>query len=258
MSDYLMRGAAPFSAEEWARIDVMAVMVLKSMLVGRRFVDLVGPLGWGVENVPLTGFEVVDGAAVAKDAVYLPLKEISSEFVIKAKQMAIAAQTPFALDLGAVAMAAIMLAKEEDKQVVLGLLEAGQHNTVALGDWNEFGAAFKAVATAVAKLQNTGFDAPHALVLNPIMFAQLAGSMQQGREELEMVEEIVKGGIFQSPVIPEDKVLVVSPKAWNFDMVVGQDAVTAYVGNVGMDQRLRLFESLVLRVKLPGAICVLA
>lgn len=73
-----------------------------------------------------------------------------------------------------------------------------------------------------------------------------------------MVEEIVKGGIFQSPVMPVDKVLVVSPKAWNFDLVVGQDAITAYVGNVGMDQRLRLFESLVLRVKLPGAICVLA
>jgi uncharacterized linocin/CFP29 family protein len=221
-------------------------------------VDLVGPLGWGVENAPLTGFDVVDGAAVAKDAVYLSLKEISSEFMIKAKQIAIAAQTPFSLDLGAVAIAAIMLAKEEDKLVVLGLLEAGQGNSVSLGDWNKFGSAFKAVATAVAKLQNTGFDAPHALVLNPITFAQLAGSMQQGREELEMVKEIVKGGIFQSPVMPVDKVLVVSPKAWNFDMVVGQDAVTAYVGNVGMDQRLRLFASLVLRVKLPGAICVLA
>lgn len=258
MSDYLMRGAAPFSAEEWAKIDAMAVMVLKSTLVGRRFVDLVGPLGWGVENAPLTGFKVVDGTAVALDAVYLPLKEINREFMIKAKQMAVAAQTPFALDLGAVAIAAIDLAKEEDKLVILGLLEAGHKNAIALGDWDVFGAAFKAVATAIAELQNTGNDAPYALVLNPIKFAQLAGSMQQGREELEMVEEIVKGGIFQSPVMPKDKVLVVSPRSWNFDMVMGQDAVTAYVGNVGMDQRLRLFESLVLRVKLPGAICVLA
>jgi uncharacterized linocin/CFP29 family protein len=257
MGDYLMRSAAPFSAEEWAKIDAMAVMVLKSTLVGRRFVDLVGPLGWGVENAPLTGFTIVDGAAVAQEAVYLPLKEISSEFIIKAKQMAIAAQTPFALDLGAVALAAIKLAKEEDNLVVLGLLDAAQNKT-ALGDWDVFGAAFKAVATAAALLQNTGNDAPYALVLNPIKYAQLAGSMQQGREELEMVEEVVKGGIFQSTVMPANKVLVVSPKAWNLDMVVGQDAITAYVGNVGMDQRLRLFESLVLRVKLPKAICVLA
>src|SRR5450756_1750650 len=168
MSDYLMRGAAPFSAEEWAKIDAMAVMVLKSTLVGRRFVDLVGPLGWGVENAPLTGFKVVDGTAVALDAVYLPLKEINREFEIKAKQMAVAAQTPFALDLGAVAIAAIELAKEEDKLVVLGLLEAGHKNAIALGDWDVFGAAFKAVSAAVAKLQIDGNDAPYALALNPI------------------------------------------------------------------------------------------
>lgn len=258
MTDYLMRGAAPFSPEEWARIDAMAVKVLKSALVGRRFVDLVGPLGWGVENAPVTGFDVVDRAAVAQGTVYLPLTEISAEFIITAKQMAIAAQTPFALDLGAVAIAASSLAKQEDRLVVLGLLEAGQSNTAALTDWAEFGFAFRAVASAIAKLQNDGFDAPYALVLNPVKYAQLAGSTQQGRNELKMVEEIVKGGIFQSPVMPEEKVLVVSPKAWNFDMVVGQDAVTAYVGNVGLDQRFRLFESLVLRVKLPGAICVLA
>lgn len=258
MSDYLLRNAAPFSAELWASIDDMVVEVLKSTLVGRRFVDMVGPLGWGVEMAPLTGFEHVDGASVAKDAVYIPLKEISAEVVIKAKQIAIAAATPFALDLGAVAMAAVSLAKEEDKLVVLGLLDAGKKNTVALGDWDVFMNPFKAVAAAAARLRATGFDAPYTLVLSPAKYAQLASSMQQGRKEIEMVEKVLGGGIFQCPSMPDDKVMVVSPKRWNFDMVVGQDAITAYVGNMGLDHRLRIFETLALRVKLPGAICVLA
>ncbi len=258
MDALLMRDAAPFSSIVWAQIDEMVVNVLKSMLVGRRFIDLVGPLGWGIENAPLTGFTAIDGAPMAKDPVYVPLAELSADAVIKAKQLASAEDTPFALDLGAVALAAINLAREEDKIIIHGLLDAGKKNTAALGDWNVFGAAFKAVAAAAAKLQNSGFDAPYVLVLNPARYAQLAGSMQQGREELEMVEHLVSGGIFQSPVMPEDKVLVLSPKSWNMDMVVGQDAVTAYTGNAGMNQCLHLFETLALRVKLPGSIFVLA
>jgi len=258
MSDFLLRDAAPFSPETWAKIDGMVVEVLKSSLVGRRFVDMVGPLGWGVEIAPLTGFDKIDGAAVAKDALYIPLKELSAEVVIKAKQLAISAATPFALDLGAVAMAAVTLAKEEDKLVVLGLLDAGKKNTVAMGDWDVFMNPFKAVVAATAKLRTTGFDGPYALVLSPAKYAQLASSMQQGRKELDMVEKVLGGGILQCPIMPDDKAMVVSPKGWNFDMVVGQDAVTAYIGNEGLDHRLRIFETLALRVKLAGSICVLA
>jgi len=190
--------------------------------------------------------------------VYIPLKEISADAIIKAKQLAMAANTPFNLDLGAIAMAAMSLAKQEDKMILFGLLDAGKKNTAPLGDWSVLGEAFKSIATATAKLQNDGFDAPYVLVLNPVKYAQLAGLMQQGRKELEMVEHLVKGGIFSSPVMPEDKVLVLSPKNWNMDMVVGQDAITAYTGNMGMNQCLHLFETLALRIKLPGAICVLA
>lgn len=38
------------------------------------------------------------------------------------------------------------------------------------------------------------------------------------------------------------------------DLAVAQDMITAYVGPEGMDHRFRVLESLVLRVKQPGAI----
>ena len=38
-------------------------------------------------------------------------------------------------------------------------------------------------------------------------------------------------------------------------LVVAQDLTTAYLGNEDLDHRYRVMESLVLRVKRPGAIC---
>ena len=216
MVDFLMREAQHMSAEVWAQIDEMVVTVVKKNLIGRRFLPLVGPLGWGVEQTPLFGFEEADGAAVAKEAVYLPLQELREEFMLRAKHLAMAAAGPFALDLGAVAIAATKLAKAE-----------------------------------------AGYDGPYALVLSPAMYARLASLMSTGRREMEMVEKLVKVGIFQSTGMPEDAALVLSPQAWNIDLVVGQDVVTAYVGNEGLDHRFRVFETLALRVKRAGAVCLL-
>jgi len=257
MSDYLQREMAPFGPDLWAKIDEMVVTVAKRTLVARRFVELVGPLGWGIEMAPKFGFATEGGAAVASDPQYLPLKEIQAEFVLKAKQLAIADKTPFGLDLGAVAIAAMNLAKEED-ELIIGSLVKQAKSTSELGNWAMPVDPFQAVATATAKLLAGGFAGPYALVLSPEMYARLAGLIQQGMRAMEMVEKLVKGGIFQySGKALGEQALVLSLGAWNFDLVVGQDIATAYLGNEGLDQKFRIFETLALRVKLPGAICVL-
>lgn len=257
MSDYFMRDAAPFCADTWAKIDDMVVTVAKKNLIGRRLLSLVGPLGWGVELAPKFGFTQEDGAdVVAGEAQYLKLGEVSAEFIITAKQLLMAEQTPFGLDLGAVATAVSRLARQEDEVLIGGLLrEAGSH--AALGDWETLGGPFKAIADAIAALQNKGVDGPFALVLSPAMFARLASLMSHGRRELEMVSELVEDGLFQSRNMPDDQALLLSPQPWNTDMVVGQDIVTSYLGNEGLDHRCRVFETLTLRVKRPEAICIL-
>ena len=256
MNEYLMRDAAPFGEEGWQKIDEMVVRVAKKNLVGRRFVELVGPLGWGVEVAPTFSFIQIDDTDVATDSTeYLALQELSQEFVLKAKHLAIAQQTPFSPDMGAVAIAATRLAKCEDRMVLDGLLETAQE--LALGEWDQMGGAFKAISGATAALRQGSFDAPYVVVMSPAMYATLAGHMQQGRRELEMVSKLAEGGLFQSAVMHEGQVLVASPQAWNFDLVVGQDIVTAYAGNERLDHRFRIFETLVLRVKRTGAVCVL-
>lgn len=259
MSDYLMREAAPFGPDVWAKIDDMVVTVVKKVLVARRFIPLVGPLGWGVEWAPKFGFTVEEGAFVAQEkAEYISLVELQKEFMLKAKHMAMAAQTPFGLDLGAAAIAATELAKAEDHLILLeGLVQVA---TVGeLGDWSHVAGPFKAIAQAIAQMQTKGCDGPFAVVLGAMKYAELASLMQPGHgmRALEMVEKLAKAGVFPYAQMPENQVLVVSPQAWNMDLVVGQDVVTSYTGNVGLDQSFRVFETIALRVKRPEAVMLL-
>ena len=257
MSDYLMREGAPFDEETWAKIDETVVTEVRNTLVGRRFIGLVGPLGWGIEVAPMSGFVEVDGGGVAAGTTeYLRLTQLEQEFLLRAKHLAIADQTPFCMDLGAAALAAAKLAKAED-ELVVGQLLREPKVTEALGDWSAMGGPFKAVASGTARLRKEGFDAPYAVVMSPGMYARMASLMEHGRRELEMVERLAQAGVFQYPAMTDDQVLVVSARPWNLDLVVGQDVVTAYVGNEGLDHRFRIFETLALRVKRPGAICVL-
>lgn len=258
MSDYLMRDAAPIGPAVWAKIDEMVVTVVTKNLTGRRFLTLVGPLGWGVEQAPLFGFEEADGAAVASDTVgYAALQELRAEFLLKAKHLSMADAGPFALDLGAVAIAATQLAHAEEKAVLGGLIQAAGAKA-PLGDWDVIGGPFQAIASAQAAMRVAGYDGPYALVLGPAMYARLVSLMSQGRREIEMVKKLVEEGIFQAATMADGQALLLSPQPWNMDLVVGQDVVTAYLGNEGLDHRFRIFETLALRVKRAGGICVLS
>lgn len=258
MSDYLMRQDAPITEETWAAIDEMVYSVVKKILVGRRVIDLVGPLGWGVEVAPLFAFTDEDGVAIATPTTeYVRLEEIAQEFMLRGKQIAISRQSPYGMDLGAAALAATRLAKAEDGIVIGGLARLAECSG-ELGDWDTMGGPFRAVAEAIAQLRATGFDGPFAAIMSPAMYARLASLFMQGRRELVQVESILSAGIYQStdPAVAE-QVLVLSPQPWNMDLVVGQDVTTAWLGNEGLDQHFRVFESLVLRLKRPGAVCVL-
>ncbi len=256
MSGYLLRDDAPLSEAVWKQIDEMVATVVTKNLVGRRIVPLVGPLGWGVEVAPLSGFAGADEGYVADTGEYVKLKQLESGFRLRLKQLAMAEQTPYGLDLGAVASAAAALAKEEDAKIIGGLLaKAGQ---AALGDWSVPNGPFGAVAAAVATMRGNGFDGPFALVMSFGMYAKLASLMDHGQREIKAVEKLVEAGIFASAAIGDDQALLLSPQPWNMDMVVGQDIATAFVGNEGLDLAFTILETLALRVKRPQAALLLS
>jgi uncharacterized linocin/CFP29 family protein len=262
MSDYLMRDDAPFSGEEWEKIDNLVVGVAKKLLVGRRFIHLTGPLGMGVPTVPL----VTGGKTDATERKFLALRLIHEDFHLSWRDIETSQKLGLPLELGPAGAASAACARAEDKLIFHGDLEEGYegllnaqgHNAVPLADWDEPLMPFENVVAATETLVSAGFYGPFAAVLSPALYSKTQRVAKgTGRLLSKLIKGVAKGGLFRSPVLTENQALVVAQGPQNLDLVVGQDLITAYLGPEDMDHTFRLMESVVLRIKQPGAICVL-
>jgi len=275
MSDYLMRADAPLSEEEWAQVDHVVEHAAKAMLVGRRFITLTGPLGPGTLAVPV--FKVCTGhgecdcddescgcgegectcsATHISGRELIPMEIIENDLVLSWRDVAANRQLGLGLELGPAGAAAAACARAEDEHIFDALLTAEGRNTVALQDWDEPGTALENVVQATERLVEAGFYGPYALVVSPALYAKTQRVFHgMGRTVGKLIGEIVEGGMFRSPILRANEGLVLSLGAHNLDLVIAQDLTTAYMGNDGLDHLYRVMESLVLRVKRPGAIC---
>ena len=248
MSEYLMRDAAPLADEEWEAIDAVVVSAASEFLVGRRFLDLVGPFGAGMELVPV-------GAGEARK--HIPLSVIEQSFMLLWRDIEASRKVNVPLELGPAAKAAMACAKMEDDMILGGLWEAAD-KAVALGDWTKAEAALADVVSATEKLFADDFFGPYALVLSPMLYSQTQrAAPSMGRIVGKLIKDVAEGGLYRSPLLGGKQGLVLSLGAYNFDLVVGQDLVTAYEGNNGLDHSFRVLETAALRIKRSGAICKL-
>jgi len=265
MEHILMRSAAPLSLAQWELIDKTVKEVAGTILVGRRFLQLYGPLGYGVYTVPFYSYKKEEETLRAECLKPLPLVEISTDFVITARDLdSFERGLPF--DVGPVAGAAAFCAMKEDELIfkgceetgLEGLLNASGRQVLPMGDWDKEGQALTDVSKAVAKLTSSGFYGPYAVILNPSTFALLQRVVgRQGILEVELVKKVAEAGLFCTPAVPENRVVVLSPKPIYMDLAVGQDLVTAYLESSNMEHKFRVFETVALRIKQPGAICTL-
>lgn len=287
MEKYLMREQAPLTAEEWGRMDELVVQVARKILVGRRFLPLTGPLGAGVQTVAVdilawskgcihyTGTDAcgcescqceVDCSPITlSERAYLTLPIVHKDFRLFWRDIATARQLGAPLDLFAAGGAAAAVALAEDDLIfkgseahhLPGLLTAAG-TKLALASWGRVEAAFKNVTAAREILVQKGFYGPYALVLSPDLYATVQRIMPNtGRLEVQFLADLATVGVFQAPAMPAKTALLVATGPENLDLVVAQDLTAAYLGPDGMDHPFRVFESLVLRVKQSGAICLI-
>jgi uncharacterized linocin/CFP29 family protein len=130
--DYLQREQAPPGIEHWAAIDQIVVRTAQSMLVGRRFLSLVGPFGPGVEVLPNGTVGSARGAHVdllgnaEGDAIdieqrrFLPLPLLYQDFWLHWRDLEASQQLGVPLDLGKAAAAAAATAQAEDRLIFDG------------------------------------------------------------------------------------------------------------------------------------------
>ena len=280
MEDLLMRDDAPLTAEEWDKLDGMVVGIAKKLLVARRVAEVFGPLGAGTQVVQVNRYHVTGACLHSGDTIecgddccdcgsdcdavdvesrtLLALPFIHKDFVLRWRDIASARQFNMPVDFGPAGAAAAMVERKEDEMIFAAMLEQAG-TKVEAGAWNEPGSAFANMVQASAALAEAGFFGPYALVVSPAVYALMHRPMKggMGMLEIKQIRELADGGVYQTPVLTDKQALMISLGVQNLDLAIAQDLTTAYLGPERMEHSFRIMESLALRVKRPGAICVI-
>jgi uncharacterized linocin/CFP29 family protein len=276
MPDYLQRDQAPLSSAQWAVLDQAVVATASGMLIGRRIMTVVGPFGAGIEA--LASDTLVGGPAAQIDLLgnaeagavqiegrrFLPLPLLYQDFWVHWRDLESQRQLGIALPAGEATAAATSVATAEDRLVfdgdkalgLPGLRTAEGRQTLPFRDWATMGNAFADVVDAVRRLTAQGFPGPYALVVSPQLYAELNRIFDaSGVLELEQVQKLARRGVYPSAVLPEPSAIVVDSGAGNMDLAIGLDLSVAFLTTENLNLKFRVLESLVPRIRRPGAIC---
>lgn len=118
------------------------------------------------------------------------------------------------------------------------------------------GNAFQDVVKGISRLVEKGFYTNYYLIVNPKRYFLLNRIHDNtGLLELEQIKKVVKE-VYQTPIIPEDIVLLVSASPANFDLAIALDVNVAFVETSNMNHTFRVMEMVVPRIKRPEAILI--
>jgi uncharacterized linocin/CFP29 family protein len=276
--DFLDRSSAPLTEEEWSRIDAAVIEAARSMLVGRRVLSILGPLGAGVYSIPYSvfsgkmqaGVDMIgekEGFVIEADrraTINLPI--LYKDFKIIWRDVEADQHLGIPLDVSTAAVAASYVATQEDNLIfngnkeleTEGLFTVSERLKVPITDWNKSGNALSDVVKATGALAAAGHYGPYAMVVSPVLFGSMVRVFgNTGMLELDQVKAIIGGGVHYSNVISGKKGVVVALGAQNLNLAIGQDMVTGYTGPVNMNHLFRVMETLALLVRRSDAICTI-
>lgn len=273
----LLRRDNPLTDAEWNRLQEVVVQVARRRLVGRRFIDIYGPLGPGVLTVKYERYlnatpgeidfhgEGGSGAIAVEASKYAPIPMIYKDFTIHWRDLEASRRYGVPLDTSAAAGAGAFCAAREDQMIlrgeknlsIEGLLSATGANTLKLSDWDVAGNGFADTVKASRILHEAGHYGPYAMILSPKRFAQLHRLFEQtGALEIRTMRDLVTDGIFQSELLKDDQGLLVATGFAHLDLALSMDLRIAYLGEDDLNLKFRVLECVLLRIKHPDAICV--
>lgn len=268
----------PLSQEERQQLHELVVATARRSLVCRRFIDLFGPLGAGVQAVPYLEFGSqapgsIDLAGDADNPAVSPssrsfktLPIIYKDFLLHWRDIQAAHDHNLPLDLSAAAVAAAFCAQKEDELIffgdkglgVPGLLTAEGRLVASLGRWDEPGGGLASVVAATERLAQEGFFAPYVLVTSPRLFALLHRVHERtGVLEVETVRAFLGAGVYRSNLLRGDLAVLVAVGPQNLDLAIAVDLTVAHLGPDKLNHPFRVLEVVMPRIKRPKAICTL-
>jgi uncharacterized linocin/CFP29 family protein len=257
---YLTREDAPVEKGVWDLLDTTALEAAKSVLSGRRIMDIDGPFGLGLKAIALSDPEV---ESTPLTSPVMPLALISKSFTIAKRDLASFERGGTLLDTRGVANAAMECARAEDEMVFKGTKEAPGLLSVkgasqkALSSWSEIGTAADDIIKAITTLDEAGFHGPYALALAPARYNLLLRRYPtDSASELQHVATMAMAGVVKAPALESGGVLLAAGRQYA-TIVLGQDMSVGFIGPVGERLEFSISESLSSYIRVPGAVCVL-
>ena len=269
----------PLRGEEMEQLQSVVIEAARRQLIGRRILEIYGPLGAGIQGVPADRFEDVDLAEVdqlgeeeseafgvgKRNQLTIPI--LYKDFILHWRDIELARQLDTQIDFSAGAGAASVVAAKEDDLIfngnqslgLEGLTNASGRLTHLIEDWTESGRPYTDVVKMTTKLVENGQFGPYAMVVHPNLYAKML-RVHQGTNvlEIEHIRELVTAGVYKSPVLKENSGILVSVGRQNFDLAIAEDMNVSYLGAERMNHPFRVYECLVPRIKRPAAICSFA
>lgn len=162
--------------------------------------------------------------------------------------------------------AAVTCARREDDLIfhgekslgIEGMFTAKGINTLPISDWNQGETPVMDIAKAIEILVDKGFSGERVLIVSTDLYAKLHRIQPgTGIMEVDRVRSLV-GKLLHTSRIGKNQAAVAYCDPQNMDLAIGQDMITAHMGNEKMDHAFRVMETVVPRIKRPGAIVVLS
>jgi uncharacterized linocin/CFP29 family protein len=276
--DILDRSSSPLTGEEWHRIDEAVISTARNMLVGRKMIEVLGPLGPGVYALPYAVFGGSKPAAIdmigdradsivaaeRRETINLPM--IFKDFKIFWRDVEADRHLGIPLDVSVAAVAASDVVGQEDDLIFngnadlgyKGLLTAEGRTKIKKGDWTQGGIPLADTVKAVNALNSAGHCGPYSMALSPFLFGQMVrvyGST--GMLELDQVKALLRGNIYPCSAIQGNKAVIIASGIQNLNLAIGQDLVAGYTAAENMNHIFRVFETISLLIRRADAICTI-
>lgn len=268
--NYLSREGSPVSEELWEQIDKAVVKAARSVLTGRRFLHIFGPVGLGVGSINIDDADNVteeadDGFITTKGRKFSELPVIYDDFTLLGRDIEIHEKSGYPADLSKAMDSAQACALKEDKLIFFGneaagyegLFTAAGTNKLKRKDWSAGENAFTDVAAAIELLASEAIYGAYSLTVSPDLYMQMQ-RIQEGTGLLEInrVSKLLEGRVYKSPVLGKGRAALVCSEPRNMDLVIGQDISTAYLEQKDLNHSFRILETALLRIKRRKAIVV--
>jgi uncharacterized linocin/CFP29 family protein len=267
--DFLSREGAPISAELWAKIDDQVTSMAKKVLVGRRFLQIYGPLGAGVQSINIDDTrelaETEGDLIQIKGRKFEQIPLINQDFSLLWRDLELSEKTGMPVDLSSALQASALLSKKEDELIFKGNKEAGYEGLLTaegitrlkLSSWEEGENPVKDIATGLSHLFDKGLVGRKALIISTDLLIKLQRIQPgTGVTEYERLSKLVDGNLYYSKAVGSSKAVLVCAEPQYMDLVIGQDMAAAYLETKDLNHVFRIVETILLRIKNKNAVVV--